>query len=77
MCRIHRETRSFRFPRLSSERRIAADGRTAGKKDKQYQIRAAGMFVLYVAREGYNNNIGTNASAGGVYSRHDGSRRKS
>jgi len=35
------------------------------------------MFVLYVAREGYNNNIGTNASAGGVYSRHDGSRRKS
>lgn len=69
--------RSFRFPRLSSEGRIAADGRTAGKKDKQYQIREAGMFVLYVARKGYNNNIGTNASAGGVYSRHDGSRRKS
>lgn len=51
--------------------------RNRGKKDKQYQIHAAGMFVLYVAREGYNNNIGTNANAGGVYSRHDGSRRKS
>lgn len=36
------------------------------KKDQQYQIRGRGarMFVLYVAREGYNNNIGTNARVG-------------
>lgn len=47
------------FSTIKSE---SADGE--GKKDKRYQIRAAGMFVPYVAREGYNNNIGTNARVG-------------
>lgn len=28
------------------------------------RARGAGMFVLYVACEGYNNNIGTNARVG-------------
>lgn len=78
MYRMHRKIDPIiYFYRLNSKGRIDRGTDSRDKKDKQYQIHAAGMFVLYVAREGYNNNIGTNANAGGVYSRHDGSRRKS
>lgn len=40
------------FCRLNSKRRIDGGGTDSrDKKDKRYQIHAAGMFVLYVARE--------------------------
>lgn len=59
-----------RFPRLSSgatNRCGLGRGEMAAKKTSNIRYtraRGAGMFVLYVAREGYNNNIGTNARVG-------------